>query len=137
MLTTKEQAQSLLNSISVGQDELSIINQLMTVSSDVIKEMVAIIKESNICQCERDKITLEFYDKSCDKILEIIGNPDLSETKTKDLTNLFRELEQRRQKEKDKQDKNTREGKNSTYLFLTGSILGVIALVLLCGKQQQ
>lgn len=137
MLTTKEQAQSLLNSISVGQDELSIINQLMTVSSDVIKEMVAIIKESNICQCERDKITLEFYDKSCDKILEIIGNPDLSETKTKDLINLFRELEQLRQKEKDKQDKNTREGKNSTYLFLTGSLLGVIALVLLCGKQQQ
>ena len=137
MLTTKEQAQSLLNSISVGQDELSIINQLMTVSSDVIKEMVAIIKESNICQCERDKITLEFYDKSCDKILEIIGNPDLSETKTKDLINLFRELEQLRQKEKDKQDKNTRDGKNSTYLFLTGSLLGVIALVLLCGKQQQ
>ena len=132
MLTIREQAQSLLNNIYEGQDELSLINQLMTVSKDVVKEMVTIIKEENRSQYERDKATLEFYEKSCEKILEIIDNHDLSEAKTKVLTDLFKELMQQRQIEKNNQDNKSEERKNESSIIL-GTVLGVIVLGLLSG----
>lgn len=127
MSTNREEAALLLRKLENEQDELSLVNYLASAPKEVIKGAVERIRDEICSQRERDNNTLDFYDKSCHKIIEILGKGELSDSQRMELLTLLRELLSRREAEKQNQDKKTEVGIRKVVLI--ASLAAVVLVV--------